>query len=152
MIPRYATPEMTAVWSDEGRFDIWQEIEVTVCEVRAELGQIPAEAAAEIRARAGYDVRRVLEIEETVQHDVIAFLTSMAEHVGPAARYVHQGMTSSDLLDTAFALQLRKAGGILRGALLELLDAVEMRAREHKDTVMVGRSHGIHAEPTTFGL
>ena len=152
MIPRYATAEMTAIWSEEAKFSRWQEVEITVCEVRADRGEIPPEAAAEIRAKAGFDAARVLEIEKTVQHDVIAFLTSMAEHIGPASRFVHQGMTSSDLLDTAFALQLRDAGLVLRGALVTLLDTVERKAKEHQGTVMIGRSHGIHAEPTTFGL
>ena len=152
MIPRYATPEMTAIWSDQARFSHWQEIEVTVCEVRADRGEIPREVAREIRERATFSVDRVLEIEDTVQHDVIAFLTNLAEHIGPASRYVHQGMTSSDLLDTSFALQMREAGGVLRSALVTLLDTVERKAREHEHTVMIGRSHGIHAEPITFGL
>lgn len=152
MIERYASEQMTRIWSDENRLRIWQEVETTVCEVRADLGQIPAEAAAEIRAKGGFSTARVLEIERTVQHDVIAFLTDLAEHVGPAARYVHQGMTSSDLLDTAFALQILQAGQVLRTSLLALLDAVQAKAAEHRDCVMIGRSHGIHAEPTTFGL
>jgi len=152
MISRYASPEMTAIWSDENRFRIWQEVETTVCEVRADRGEIPAEAAREIRAKGAFETDRVLEIEKTVQHDVIAFLTNMAEHIGPASRFVHQGMTSSDLLDTAFALQIKEAGAVLRTALVRLLDMVEAKAREHRDTVMIGRSHGIHAEPTTFGL
>lgn len=152
MISRYASPQMTAIWSDENRFRIWQEVETVVCEVRADRGEIPAEAAAEIRRLGGFDTAQVLEIEKTVQHDVIAFLTSMAERVGPASRFVHQGMTSSDLLDTSFALQIREAGAVLRAALVSLLDTVERRAREHQATVMIGRSHGIHAEPTTFGL
>ncbi len=152
MIDRYASPEMTRIWSDENRFRLWLEVETTVCEVRAELGQIPSEAARAIRERGGFDTARVLEIEATVQHDVIAFLTSVAEHVGEPSRFVHQGMTSSDLLDTAFALQAREAGAVLRAALIDLLDAVEAKAAEHQGTVMMGRSHGIHAEPTTFGL
>ena len=152
MIDRYASPEMTRIWSDENRFRLWLEVETTVCEVRAELGQIPAAAARAVRERGGFDTARVLEIEATVQHDVIAFLTSVAEHVGEESRWVHQGMTSSDLLDTAFALQIREAGTVLRAALVALLDAVEAKAREHQGTVMIGRSHGIHAEPTTFGL
>jgi len=152
MIDRYASPEMTRIWSDENRFRLWLEVETVVCEVRAELGQIPAAAARAVRERGGFDTARVLEIEATVQHDVIAFLTSVAEHVGEESRWVHQGMTSSDLLDTAFALQAREAGTVLRAALVSLLDAVEAKAREHQATVMIGRSHGIHAEPTTFGL
>ena len=152
MIERYATPEMTAIWSDTARFGHWQEIEVTVCEVRAERGEIPREAARAIRQRAGFDTARVLEIERTVQHDVIAFLTDLGEHIGPESRFVHQGMTSSDVLDTAFALQIKAAGEVLRKALVDLLETVARRAVEHQDTVMIGRSHGIHAEPTTFGL
>lgn len=152
MIDRYATAEMSAIWSDSARFSRWQEIEVTVCEVRAERGEIPREAAAAIRQRARFDVTRVLEIERTVQHDVIAFLTNLAEHIGPASRFVHQGLTSSDVLDTAFALQIKAAGAVLREATATLIGAVTARAREHRDTVMIGRSHGIHAEPTTFGL
>ncbi len=152
MIDRYASPEMTAIWSDQARFEHWREIEVTVCEVRADRGEIPTEAAREIRAKADFDTARVLEIERTVQHDVIAFLTNMAEYIGPSSRFVHQGMTSSDLLDTAFALQIKAAGGVLRTALVDLLNAVEKKAVEHQKTVMMGRSHGIHAEPTTFGL
>ena len=152
MIPRYQTPAMTALWSDHRRFEIWQEIEVTVCEVRADRGEIPREEARVIRERAGFDVARIAAIEETVQHDVIAFLTSLGEQIGLPARHVHEGMTSSDLLDTAFALQLQAAGGLLGDALDRLLDATARRAREHQRTVMAGRSHGIHAEPTTFGL
>jgi adenylosuccinate lyase len=152
MIPRYASPEMTAIWSDENRFRLWQEVETVVCEVRADRGEIPAEAAREIRAKGAFETERVLEIEATVQHDVIAFLTNMAEHIGPTSRFVHQGMTSSDLLDTAFALQIKDAGAVLRAALVELLNTTEAKALAHRDTVMMGRSHGIHAEPTTFGL
>ncbi|MCK9996138.1 MAG: adenylosuccinate lyase [Candidatus Krumholzibacteria bacterium] len=152
MISRYASPEMTAIWSDENRFRIWQEIETVVCEVRADRGEIPKEAANEIRSKGDFNTKRVLEIENTVQHDVIAFLTNMAEYIGPSSRFVHQGMTSSDLLDTAFALQVRESGVVLRAALIKLLDTVEAKALEHQDTVMIGRSHGIHAEPTTFGL
>ncbi len=152
MIQRYASAQMTSIWSDENRFKLWQEVETVVCEVRADRGEIPKEAAAEIRAKGNFETERVLEIERTVQHDVIAFLTNMAEYIGPSSRFVHQGMTSSDLLDTALALQIKEAGNILRGTLIELLDAVEAKAKEHQGTVMIGRSHGIHAEPTTFGL
>lgn len=152
MIDRYASAQMTAIWSDDNRFKLWREVETVVCEVRADRGEIPAEAAAEIRAKGDFDTERVLEIERTVQHDVIAFLTNMAEYIGPSSRFVHQGMTSSDLLDTALALQIKEAGQILRDSLVELLDAVELKAQEHQDTIMIGRSHGIHAEPTTFGL
>ncbi len=152
MIERYASAQMTDIWSDDNRFKLWREVETVVCEVRADRGEIPSEAAAEIRAKGNFDTARVLEIERTVQHDVIAFLTNMAEYIGPSSRFVHQGMTSSDLLDTALALQIREAGQVLRQSLVALLDAVEVKAREHQSTIMIGRSHGIHAEPTTFGL
>jgi len=152
LIPRYETPEMRDIWSLRRKYEIWQEIEVLVCEVRAERGEIPAEAARTIRKRADFDLERVLEIEETVHHDVIAFLTNLGEHIGPESRFVHEGMTSSDLGDTAFALQMCEAGGVIRGALRTLMDVVKARALEHQRTPMVGRSHGIHAEPTTFGL
>ncbi|MDY0108950.1 MAG: adenylosuccinate lyase [Candidatus Krumholzibacteria bacterium] len=152
MIDRYATPEMTAIWSDAARLRHWQEIEITVCEVRADRGEIPREAARAIRERATFETARVLEIERTVQHDVIAFLTNLAEHIGPDSRFVHQGMTSSDVLDTAFGLQIKAAGAVLQSALADLLRAVQLRAIEHQGTVMIGRSHGIHAEPITFGL
>ncbi len=152
MIPRYETPAMRAIWSNRRKLEIWQEVEVVVCEVRADRGEIPPEAARLIRERAAFDEARVLEIEETVQHDVIAFLTDLGEHIGPEARHVHEGMTSSDLTDTAFAVQLHESGLVLRAALVALMATVKARALEHQDTVMVGRSHGIHAEPTTFGL
>jgi adenylosuccinate lyase len=152
MIERYASKEMTRIWSDENRFKLWQEVETVVCEVRADRGEIPAEAAKEIREKGSFETERVLEIERTVQHDVIAFLTNMAEYIGPSSRFVHQGMTSSDLLDTSFALQIHEAGVVLRASLIDLLDTVEAKALEHENTVMIGRSHGIHAEPTTFGL
>ncbi len=152
MISRYETPEMKAVWANQRKLEIWQEIEILVCEIRAERGEIPAEAARVIREKAAFEEARVLEIEETVHHDVIAFLTNLAENIGPESRFVHEGMTSSDLGDTAFAVQMKESGEIIRGALVELLDTVKARALEHKRTPMVGRSHGIHAEPTTFGL
>ncbi len=152
MIPRYETPAMRAIWSNRRKLEIWQEVEVVVCEVRADRGEIPPAAARLIRELAAFDEARVLEIEETVQHDVIAFLTNLGEHIGPESRHVHEGMTSSDLTDTAFAVQLSESGLVLRAALVGLMDAVKARALEHRDTVMVGRSHGIHAEPTTFGL
>jgi len=143
---------MRAIWSLRRKLEIWQEIEILVCEVRAERGDIPAEAARVIREKAAFDTDRVLEIEQTVHHDVIAFLTDLGENIGPESRYVHEGMTSSDLGDTAFALQMCEAGEVLHGALRQLLDVLKTRALEHQHTPMVGRSHGIHAEPTTFGL
>ena len=152
MIPRYSRPEMAAVWTPETRYGIWLEIEMHATDALAELGVVPKKAAAEIRAKAGFDVDRIDAIEREVKHDVIAFLTSVAEHVGPAARFLHQGMTSSDVLDTCLAVQLTRAADILLADLDGLLAVLRRRAFEHKDTVCVGRSHGIHAEPTTFGL
>ncbi|MDZ4746684.1 MAG: adenylosuccinate lyase [bacterium] len=152
MIERYTRPDMGAIWSDQNRFSIWLEIEVLACEAQAELGVIPAEAAREIREKANFDVKRVLEIEEITKHDVIAFTTNIAEYVGPAARYVHLGMTSSDVLDTALAVQLKQAGELLLADLITLRDVLARRANEFKYTLTIGRTHGIHAEPTTFGL
>ena len=152
MIERYSRPAMRAIWSDDGRFRRWLEVEITVCEVLAERGAIPAEAARAIRARAGFDAARIAEIEAEVRHDVIAFLTNVAEHVGPEARFVHFGMTSNDVIDTAQALQIRDAGALLVEAADALAAALLARAEEHRHTPAVGRTHGIHAEPTTFGL
>lgn len=152
MIPRYSRPQMTAIWEPENKFRIWLEIEVTAAEAMAELGLIPKAAAEAARARGGFDIDRIDEIEREVKHDVIAFLTSVAEHVGPEARYLHAGLTSSDVLDTCFNVQLTEAADILIADLDGLLAALKTRAHEHKHTITVGRSHGIHAEPTTFGL
>ncbi|HEY8353316.1 MAG TPA: adenylosuccinate lyase [Sphingomonadales bacterium] len=152
MIPRYSRPEMVAIWEPESRFRIWFEIEAHACDAQAELGVIPKEAAKAVWERGNFDVRRIDEIEREVKHDVIAFLTSLAEFVGPEARFVHQGMTSSDVLDTCFNIQLVRAADILLKDLDNLLAVLKRRAYEHKDTVCIGRSHGIHAEPTTFGL
>ena len=155
MIPRYARPEMVAIWSPETKFRIWFEIEAHAGDAMAALGTIPKENAAAVwRAQdATFDVARIDEIERVTKHDVIAFLTHLGEIVGPdAARFVHQGMTSSDVLDTTLNVQLVRAADILIADLDALLAALEVRAREHKDTVCIGRSHGIHAEPTTFGL
>ncbi|SJZ49269.1 adenylosuccinate lyase [Consotaella salsifontis] len=155
MIPRYSRPEMTAVWSPETKFRIWFEIEAHACDALAELGVIPKEAARTIWEKGGnatFDIARIDEIERETKHDVIAFLTHLSEIVGPDARFVHQGMTSSDVLDTCFNVQLTKAADILLADLDALLQALERRAFEHKDTVTIGRSHGIHAEPTTFGV
>ena len=143
---------MVAVWSPETKFQIWFEIEAHACDALAELGVIPREAAKEIWDKGRFEIDRIDEIERETKHDVIAFLTNLAEHVGPAARFVHQGMTSSDVLDTCFNVQLVRAADILLQDLDELLAVLKRRAYEHKDTVCVGRSHGIHAEPTTFGL
>ena len=152
MIPRYSRPEMTALWQPATRFRIWFEIEAHACDAQARLGVIPKEAAAAVWARGAFDVARIDEIERETRHDVIAFLTNLAEHVGPEARFIHQGMTSSDVLDTCLAVQLTRAADILIADIDELLAVLKRRAFEHKDTVCIGRSHGIHAEPTTFGL
>ena len=155
MIPRYARPEMTAIWSPETKFRIWYEIEAHACDAQAELGVIPKENAAAVwKARdVEFDVARIDEIEAVTKHDVIAFLTHLAEHIGgDEARFVHQGMTSSDVLDTTLNVQLVRAADILLADMDKLLAALKRRALEHKDTVRIGRSHGIHAEPTTMGL
>ena len=155
MIPRYSRPEMTAVWSPETRFRIWFEIEAYASEAMAEIGLIPKEAAKAIwekGSKAKFDVARIDEIERVTKHDVIAFLTHLAEFIGPEARFVHLGLTSSDVLDTCLAVQLRRASDILIADVDALLAALKRRAFEHKMTPTIGRSHGIHAEPTTFGL
>ena len=155
MIPRYSRPEMVAIWSPETRFRIWFEIEAHACDALAELGVIPKEAAKTIWEKgsaATFDVERIDEIERETKHDVIAFLTHLAEIVGPDARFIHQGMTSSDVLDTCLSVQLVRASDMLLADLDALLAALKTRAFEHKDTVTIGRSHGIHAEPTTFGV
>ena len=152
MIPRYSRPEMTAIWSDENRFNIWLEIETIAAEAMAEMGTIPVEAAQAIRARGAFDIARIDAIEREVKHDVIAFLTSVTEHVGEEARFMHQGMTSSDVLDTALAVQLSQASDLLLAGIAALRAALKTQAEKHKYTPTIGRSHGIHAEPTTFGL
>jgi adenylosuccinate lyase len=152
MIPRYTRPEMAQIWEPENRFRIWLEIETLACEKQAELGVIPAEAVKVIREKGDFDIDRIDAIEAEVKHDVIAFLTSVAEHVGPEARFIHQGMTSSDVLDTCFSVQLVQAADELLADLDMVLESTKERALEHKDTVCIGRSHGIHAEPVTFGL
>jgi adenylosuccinate lyase len=152
MIPRYSRPEMTRIWEPENRFRIWFEIEAHACDAQAALGVIPKEAAAEVWAKGKWEIDRIDEIERETKHDVIAFLTNLAEYVGPAARFVHQGMTSSDVLDTCLAVQLKQATDLLLADLDQVLAALKKRAFEHKLTPTMGRSHGIHAEPTTFGL
>lgn len=155
MIPRYSRPEMVAIWSPETRFRIWFEIEAHATDKLAELGVVPKEAAAKIWEKGGsatFDIARIDEIERETKHDVIAFLTHLAEIVGPEARFVHQGMTSSDVLDTTLAVQLARASDILLKDIDALLAAIRRRAIEHKFTPTIGRSHGIHAEPVTFGL
>ena len=152
MIPRYSRPEMAAIWTPETKFQIWFEIEAHACDAQAALGVIPEAAAKAVRERGRFDIERIDEIERETRHDVIAFLTNLAEHVGPEARFVHQGMTSSDVLDTCLAVQLARAADILIADIDALMAALKRRAFEHKDTLCVGRSHGVHAEPTTFGL
>ncbi|MCZ6847350.1 MAG: adenylosuccinate lyase [Alphaproteobacteria bacterium] len=152
MIPRYSRPEMAAIWDSENKYKIWLEIESHACDAQAELGVIPSKAAKAVREAGAFDIDRIEEIERETKHDVIAFLTNLAENIGPEARFVHQGMTSSDVLDTCLAVQLTQAADILLADIDALAAALKRRAMEHKHTICVGRSHGIHAEPTTFGL
>ncbi len=152
MIPRYSRPDMTAIWMPENRYRIWFEIEALACEAMAQLGVIPKEAAKVIREKGKWDIDRIDEIEKTTRHDVLAFLTNVNEYVGPESRFMHQGMTSSDVLDTAFAVQLTQAASLLDKGIDAVLGALEKRIEENIDVVTIGRSHGIHAEPTSFGL
>ncbi|MCK6526152.1 adenylosuccinate lyase [Myxococcota bacterium] len=152
MIPRYTRPEMAAIWTEEARLRVMLEVEVLAVEAMAARGEVPLEAASAVRERADFDLDRVHELDRELKHDVIAFLTAVAEKVGEPARFVHKGMTSSDVLDTAFAVQLVRAGELILTGVDRVMAAVRARAFEHKDTVCIGRSHGIHAEPTTFGL
>ena len=152
MIPRYSRPQMVDIWKPQTRFQIWFEIEAHSADAMARSGLVPEEAARTIWKKGKFDVDRIDEIEREVKHDVIAFLTNVAEHVGPDARFLHQGMTSSDVLDTCFSVQLVRASDLLLEGIDGLLDVLRRRAMEHKHSVCIGRSHGIHAEPTTFGL
>lgn len=152
MIGRYAREKMGKIWEPENRFAIWLKIELLACEAQAESGEIPLEALKTIKAKAGFSIPRIDEIEDVVKHDVIAFLTCVGEKVGSDARYIHLGMTSSDVLDTCFAVQLVQASDILLEDIDRLMDVLKSQAHKHKDTVMIGRSHGMHAEPITFGL
>ncbi|MEW6334914.1 MAG: adenylosuccinate lyase [Thermodesulfobacteriota bacterium] len=152
MIPRYSREKMTAIWSPENRYQKWLDIEILACEAMAERGEIPEASLQNIREKAGFDVSRIDEIEKTTKHDVIAFLTSVTEKVGEDGRFIHMGLTSSDILDTSLALLLREAADILIDDLDQLLAVLKKKAFDHKRTLMIGRSHGIHAEPITFGL
>ncbi|MCA1659453.1 MAG: adenylosuccinate lyase, partial [Verrucomicrobiaceae bacterium] len=152
MIARYSRPEMRALWSEERKFEIWLEIETLACEAMADLGQIPRSDAEEIRKRARFSIPEIAEIEKRTNHDVIAFLENVAASVGPAARWIHHGLTSSDILDTTLAVQLTAAARLLADDLRSLREAITTKARRYKTTPMIGRSHGIHAEPITFGL
>ncbi len=152
MIDRYSRKEMSGIWELENKFRIWLDIEIAVCEVYAELGMIPKEDLAVIKEKAAFKVERVLEIENEVHHDVIAFLTAVAENVGPESRHIHFGLTSSDVVDTAFSIQLIQAGNILLSGLDTMIDTLRDNSLKYKDTRCMGRSHGVHAEPTTFGV
>lgn len=152
MIERYSLPDMSALWTRKAVFDTWLQVELTVLAVQEAMGIVPAGISADVQSKAAFDLDRIDAIEAEVRHDVIAFLTAVAEHVGENSRYVHMGMTSSDLIDTALALQLQNAGQLIREKLETLIQTVATRAKEHQHTVMVGRSHGIHGEPITFGL
>lgn len=152
MIPRYTRPEMAAIWDDHNKFSIWLKVEVLACEAMHKLGAVPAADLKRIKSRAKFEVARINEIEEDVQHDVIAFLTNVAEHVGPSSRFIHKGMTSSDVLDTALAVQMIEAADLLIKGVEAVRKAASKLALKHKYTPMIGRSHGIHAEPITFGL
>ncbi len=152
MIARYTNPEMGRIWSDQRRYETWLQVELAAVDAMAAAGIVPADAARDLRARATFDVARIEEIERITQHDVIAFTTAVAEHAGPSARWLHFGLTSSDVIDTAQALQMRDACDLLLKGLAGLMDAVRTRAAEHRHTAMIGRTHGVHAEPMTFGL
>jgi len=152
MIPRYTRKRMGTLWSDENKYRTWLKVEIAACDALAKLGKIPPEALKIIRKKADFSVARIEEIEEKTKHDVIAFTTAVAETVGPEARYIHMGLTSSDVLDTSFALLLKEAGGILLKGVQTLMDTLREQAETHQYTLMIGRSHGIHAEPITFGL
>src|ERR1700741_4710254 len=152
MIPRYSRPAMTAIWEPENRFRIWLEIEALACDALAEAGIIPKSAAKTIREKGKFEVERIDQIEREIHHDVVAFLTNLAEHIGPDARFLHQGMTSSDVLDTCLAVQLKQASDLLLADIDNLLHALKGRAYETKDLAPMGRSHGLHPEPVTIGL
>src|SRR5512139_2607694 len=152
MIPRYTNPVMGRIWSDQRRFETWLQVEVAAAEAMADAGIVPAAAAGAIRERGGFDIARIEEIEARTHHDVIAFTTAVAERVGEEARWLHFGLTSSDVIDTAQALQMREACDVVLELLSALLAAIRDRAQEHRRTPMIGRTHGVHAEPITLGL
>ena len=152
MIPRYTRPEMARIWTEQRKFETWLEIELLVCEALSELGEIPREAVREIKEKACFNVERVNEIEKVTKHDVIAFLTNVGESIGPLSRYLHYGLTSSDILDTSLALLLKEASELILKDIHRLLGVLKKKALQYKKTLMIGRSHGVHAEPVTFGL
>ncbi len=151
MISRYTHPDMAGVWTDENRFRKWLEVEIAVCDALAESGEIPAEAAARIRKNASFSVERIREIEALTRHDVVAFTTAVAETLGPESRFVHLGLTSTDVVDTAQALQVREASRLIEAAMQDLTKTLAEQAQRHSGTVMMGRTHGIHAEPISLG-
>ncbi len=152
MIPRYTSPEMGGIWSDQRRYETWLDVELAAADAMAEVGLVPADAARELREKGAFDIGRIEEIEQVTQHDVIAFTTAVAERVGPAARWLHFGLTSSDVVDTAQAIQMREACDLIVKDIAGLMEAVRLRAEEHRRTPMIGRTHGVHAEPMTLGL
>lgn len=152
MIERYTRPEMGAIWTDENRYNAWLEVEIVACEAWAELGEIPKEDVAKIRENASFRVERILEIEEETRHDVVAFTRAVSETLGEERKWVHYGLTSTDVVDTALSYLLKQANAILAEDLNRFLDIIKTKAQEHKYTIMMGRTHGVHAEPTTFGL
>ena len=152
MIPRYTRDEMGNIWSDENRYKAWLEVEILADEAWAELGEIPKEDVEKIRANAGFDINRILEIEQSTKHDVVAFTRAVSETLGEERKWVHYGLTSTDVVDTAYGYLYKQANDILRQDLQDFLTIIGEKALEHKDTVMMGRTHGVHAEPTTFGL
>ncbi len=152
MIPRYTRPEMARIWTDQRKFETWLDIELMACEALAELGEIPREAVREIEEKSKFDIRRIDEIEKVTKHDVLAFLTNVGEAIGPLSKYLHYGLTSSDILDTSLALLLKEASEIILQDFHRLLEVLKKKAFEHRETLMIGRTHGIHAEPITFGL
>jgi adenylosuccinate lyase len=152
MIPRYTRPEMGKIWTDQRKLETWLQIELLVCEALSQLGEIPAEAVREIKEKASFDARRIDEIEKVTKHDVLAFLTNVGESIGPLSRYLHYGLTSSDILDTSLAILLKEASALILQDMHRLLEVLRKKAFQYKETLMIGRSHGIHAEPITFGL
>jgi adenylosuccinate lyase len=152
MIDRYTTPEMAQIWSEQNKFETWKKVEITVTEVLSDRGEVPEEAVKIINEKAAFSVERILEIEKITRHDVIAFLTNMAENIGPESRFIHMGMTSSDLLDTSLALLCQEAGEIILGKLKTFKKVLRKKSIEHRESYQIGRSHGVHAEPITFGL
>ena len=152
MIPRYTHPSMGRIWSDERRYETWLQVEIAAADAMARAGIVPEDAARDIRAKGRFDITRIEEIEKITQHDVIAFTTSVQEYVGPAGRWLHFGMTSSDVIDTAQAIQMRDACDLIVEGVQGLMAAARARAEEHRRTPMIGRTHGVHAEPMTFGL